>query len=66
MPLRVYFVRHLPNEWPERNVAQQFRVELIDKYGRATAWGKKQQNLPKLPKKSGSLNLDFENFPVLG
>lgn len=39
MPLRVYFVSHLSNEWPEKNAAQQFRVELIDKYGRATAWG---------------------------
>jgi hypothetical protein len=36
---RVFFVRHLLDGWPDKTVAQQFEVQLVDRYGRATAWG---------------------------
>lgn len=36
---RVFFVRHLPDGWPDKTATQQFEIQLVDRYGRATAWG---------------------------
>jgi hypothetical protein len=34
-----YYVRHLPDDWPGKTLTQEYTIELVDGFGRATAWG---------------------------
>jgi hypothetical protein len=36
---RLFFVRHLPEGWPDKKPNQIYQIELVDRRGRATAWG---------------------------
>lgn len=34
-----FYVRHLPDDWPDKTPNQKYTIELIDEFGRATSWG---------------------------
>lgn len=36
---RVFFVLHLPERCPDRTATRKFEIQLLDRYGRATACG---------------------------